>query len=71
MKYDSNQISLELKALAHNKDLTFQQYHKICGAIEMLEAMQKTALQGEKEEQEKINAEENSEIEPVCESESA
>lgn len=41
MKYDLNQIKLELAALNRNKDMAFQQYHKICGAVEILESMAK------------------------------
>ena len=47
MKYDSNQLEIDLKALNHNKNITMQQYHKICGAIEIVEAMLKNALEDE------------------------
>ena len=60
MKYDSNQFAKEIASLTYNKDIAFQQYHKICGAIEMVEAMQKTALETEKEvqaEKEKLESE--------------
>jgi hypothetical protein len=63
MKYDSKQLELNLNALNNNKEITTQQYHKICGAIEMVEAMLKAAKeteQKEAEEAEKENAIENS-----------
>lgn len=63
MKYDSNQLSMELVSLNHNKELAFQQYHKICGAVEMLEAMQKTALEHEKEESKNLALEKKGEME--------
>lgn len=62
MTYDSNQFAREIAALTHNKEIAFQQYHKICGAIEMVEAMQKTALETEKAvqaEKEKLESDEN------------
>lgn len=67
MKYDSKQISKELEVLRHNKDLAFQQYHKICGAIEMLEAMHKEILQDEQNK----TTEKNSELELVPENNEA
>ena len=67
MKYDSNQLSQEMKALQNNKELVFQQYHKISGAIDLLEAMHKKALEFEKEEQDKIAEEERSNLEHVPE----
>ena len=50
-----------------NKDIAFQQYLKICGAIEMVQAMQKAVLDHEKEESEKLADEEKGEVEPVPE----
>jgi len=67
MQYDSNQLSQELAALHQNKEVAFQQYHKICGAIEMVEAMQKRALETEKEAEAKLADEESSELEPLPE----
>lgn len=49
-KYDSNQLAQEIASLKSNKETFSQQYHKTCGAIEMLEAMQKRALESEKED---------------------
>ena len=71
MKYDSNQLSKELASLYHNKELAFQQYHKVCGAIEMVEAMQKQIIESEKEEKASIEQIENCKFEPVLESEAA
>jgi hypothetical protein len=71
MKYDSNQFASEIAALTHNKEIAFQQYHKICGALEMVQAMQKAALDHEKEVEEKIAEEEKGELEPVPESHEA
>lgn len=67
MKYDSQQLGKELGSLYYNKEVAFQQYHKVCGAIEVLEAMQKESLNAEKEEQARIAAEETAkcELEPV------
>jgi hypothetical protein len=58
---------MELGALHHNKELAFQQYHKICGAIEILETMQKNVLEHEKSEAEKFKDAEGYETEPVLE----
>lgn len=56
MKYDSNQLELDLRALRHNKEVTMQQYHKICGAIEIVEAMYKNALEAEQKAAEETKA---------------
>jgi|APFre7841882654_1041346.scaffolds.fasta_scaffold191583_3 hypothetical protein len=58
MTYGSQQLSSELSALNQNKEIAFQQYHKICGAIEMVEAMQKICLENEKALQAKKDEEE-------------
>lgn len=64
MKYDSKQLELELGALRHNRDITLQQYNKICGAIEMVEAMLKTISDEElKAAKEEKAAEESKEAE--------
>lgn len=55
MKYDSTQLDLDLRALRHNKEVTMQQYHKICGAIEMVEAMHKNALEAEQKASDEAN----------------
>lgn len=54
MKYDSSQLEIDLKALTHNKEITMQQYHKICGAIEIVEAMLKNAIEYEQEKADEI-----------------
>lgn len=51
MQYDSNQLSVEINALKQNKEIALQQFHKICGAIEMVEAMHKKACELEKKNQ--------------------
>lgn len=56
MMYDSTQLDLDLRALRHNKEVTMQQYHKICGAIEMVEAMHKNALEAEQKAVEEAKA---------------
>lgn len=61
MKYDSKQLELDLRALRHNKEVTMQQYHKICGAIEMVEAMHKNAVETEQKEAEEAKGAETSE----------
>jgi hypothetical protein len=71
MKYDSEQLSRELASLYHNKELAFQQYHKVCGAIEMVEAMQKLTIEAEKAEQAKLEEAEKCELEPVPETAAA
>ncbi len=71
MKYDSKQLELDLGALRHNRDVTMQQYHKICGAIEMGEAMKKNALEAEQAEQAKLEEAEKCEDEPVPETAAA
>ena len=68
MMYDSNQLSRELASLYHNKELAFQQYHKVCGAIEMVEAMQKLAIEAEKAEEARLAEAGKCELEPVPES---
>jgi len=71
MKYDSKQLEMELIALRHNRDVTSQNFHKICGAIEMVEAMHKQALENEQAEQAKLEEAEKREAEPVPESAAA
>ena len=71
MQYNSHQLSMELSALNQNKEIAFQQYHKICGAIEMVQAMHKTALEHEKAEEDKLAEKEKGELEPVPESHEA
>lgn len=61
MKYDSKQLELDLRALNHNKEVTMQQYHKICGAIEMVEAMHKNAVETEQKEAEEAKSAETNE----------
>lgn len=61
MKYDSKQIEMELMALRHNRDITKENFHKICGAIELAEAMHKNALEQEAKEAEEAKANEASE----------
>lgn len=65
MKYDSKQLELDLRSLRHNQEITMQQYHKICGAIEMVEAMHKNALEAEQKAAEEAKAAESNEEAPA------
>lgn len=65
MAYDSNQLAQEINLMYRNKEMAFQNFHKICGAIEVLESMQKNIL--EKEAAVKKVADENGEPETIPE----
>lgn len=59
MKYDSTQFNMDLTALKHNREVTKEQHLKICGAIEIVEAMLKNCLEQEAKDREEpeLNAE--------------
>lgn len=61
MKYDSKQFELDLGALKHNLAITKENYHKICGAIEITEAMLKNALEQEAKDAEEAKKAEEAE----------
>lgn len=65
MTYDSKQIEMELMALRHNRDITKENFHKICGAIELAEAMHKNALEQEAKEAEEAKTAESKEEAPA------
>ena len=52
MRYDSKKFEMDLAALKHNREVTKENYHKICGAIEITEAMLKNCLEQEAKEKE-------------------
>lgn len=47
MSYDSKKFEMDLAALRHNRDVAKEHFHKICGAIEITEAMLKACLEAE------------------------
>lgn len=57
MKYDSKQIKCEIDSLKNTKESAFNQYMKICGAIEFLESMHSVADIHEKEQASRLESE--------------
>ena len=65
MKYDLNQIKIEITALNTSKEMILQQFHKVCGAIELLEAMEKNLSSCEEKNQQNESASENDRCDEV------